>query len=672
VATLGDRLAERDAERFVGRARELAFLEDLLGGGSPAAVVLVHGPGGIGKSTLLRELARRGAARGRTVRLVEGRELAPAPGELERALDGVAAAPAPLVLFDTYERLTALGGWLRGRLLPALPADALVVLAGRRPPEADWFQGGWERVVVELELGPFGDADARRLAGVHGVEDEATVRRLVEWAEGSPLALALGADAARGGGWTPERLEGRPDLVRAILRRLGEAELEGADQDVLDVAAVARTVSAALLREVLPDVDADEAEAWLRSRTFAERVGGAVALHDLVRRALRADLRRRAPERERELRRRVADHLHDRAARGEPRLIADLADLVEAPAVRWGMGAEGSVRHRVDGLRDGDLDVLRTLSRERIPDSTEEDFAAWWTPTAALLSAAADRAVVVRDAADRLAGLAFAVTPFNAPAAAEADRQLGPWLAHAREHAPGGRALLWRDCIDFTSAREGDLASPVLGLMNTAVVLRSGLGNPRWSYLPIDPGNAAARAFAEGVGATHAAGLDVRWEGGRGLECWILDSGPGGMLGGFRAAVYAELGLAPPAPADPPPPAAAGAPITAGDVRDALRNLEQPLELASSPLARGTTPEERAASVRAALEAAAAGAFGDSPDEALLRDVLRRGYLDGQGGHEAAWYDLHLSRATYFRRLRTASARVADWLIAAGSAGYDR
>ena len=206
MGTLADRLAARDEERFVGRERELRFFDDLLVDEPAANVVLVHGPGGIGKSTLLREVSRRAARRGWRPRLVEGRELQPAPGELERALEGVTGDERPLVVFDTYERMTAVGGWLRRRLLPEMPAGSLVVLSGRRPPEAEWFQGGWERVVVELEVGPFADADARRLAQVHGVADDEAVARLIEWAEGSPLALTLGADAARDGGWRPEWL----------------------------------------------------------------------------------------------------------------------------------------------------------------------------------------------------------------------------------------------------------------------------------------------------------------------------------------------------------------------------------------------------------------------------------------------------------------------------------
>src|SRR5213079_1133554 len=61
-----------------------------------------------------------------------------------------------------------------------------------------------------------------------------------------------------------------------------------------------------------------------------------------------ADVRLRVPEREKELRRRIADHLHDRALAGETRMLVDLADLVDNKAIRWGFGAEGSVDYRVD------------------------------------------------------------------------------------------------------------------------------------------------------------------------------------------------------------------------------------------------------------------------------------------------------------------------------------
>jgi hypothetical protein len=55
----------------VGRRRELASFDDALEGRSSRRVLLVHGPGGIGKTTLLLELRTRGRDVGRAVVLLD-------------------------------------------------------------------------------------------------------------------------------------------------------------------------------------------------------------------------------------------------------------------------------------------------------------------------------------------------------------------------------------------------------------------------------------------------------------------------------------------------------------------------------------------------------------------------------------------------------------------------
>jgi hypothetical protein len=98
-------------------------------------------------------------------------------------------------------------------------------------------------------------------------------------------------------------------------------------------------------------------------------------------------------------------------------------------------------------------------------------------------------------------------------------------------------------------------------------------------------------------------------------------------------------------------------------VRDALRAYHDPRALGANPLARGATSDDRAASVRRLLQDAIAAAFGDSQDEQLLRSLVEQAYLVPDGGHTRAEQDLHLSRTTYFRRLRIAVARVCDEVL---------
>ena len=283
MTTLAARIAHRDSAAFVGRARELRVVDELLADGG---VLLVHGPGGIGKSVLLREIRRR--AEGREPFVVDGRDLAPVPDAVEQALAGAWSAERPLVLIDTYERMSALGGYLRSTLLPSLPASAVVVVAGRDAPEPGWFEGGWETVAVELPLAALSEHEARSLLVRQGLRADRRAAAIARWAGGLPLALRLGAAAAREDpAWVPGA-DAAP--LRAHLQRVSEAALAGPYGDVFALACVARVVTPALIADVLPGVDAADALRWLEGCAFADARPGGVTLHELVRRPLRAAL----------------------------------------------------------------------------------------------------------------------------------------------------------------------------------------------------------------------------------------------------------------------------------------------------------------------------------------------------------------------------------------------
>src|SRR3954447_16523748 len=81
TATLEELADELDGQRFVGRRRELVRIDQLLD--APVGrVILLHGPGGIGKSALLREIARHARRHDRPTYLIDCRDAVPIPASL--------------------------------------------------------------------------------------------------------------------------------------------------------------------------------------------------------------------------------------------------------------------------------------------------------------------------------------------------------------------------------------------------------------------------------------------------------------------------------------------------------------------------------------------------------------------------------------------------------------
>jgi len=649
--TLAERLADRDRERFVGREAELDLLERCLTEDQPAAVVFVHGPGGIGKSTLLREFERRAAAAGWDTFSVEGRELSPASDALESTVRAARSSSRPLILIDTYERMTGLDGYLRSTLLPSLPGSAVIVIASRAAPDPAWLTGIWEGVATELQLQTLSDREALRLLEAHGLGDDRS-RAIAEWAQGYPLALALAAaDAAAGDeDFSPVPGAEPPEVIRLLVRRLAEPELRGVRLSALAVAAIARVTTVELLRAVIPDSDPEAAYERLSSLTFTELVGDGLALHELVRKALRADFRRRDPDRERELRRRIVDYLYERARDADPLLMIDMAHLIDNATIKWGFGWEGSVDYRIDDVRPGDAELIAELG-------VVNGFADWWQLTRPFFERAPERVAIARDRTDRLCGYMVCMSVQTAPEFAWEDPIVGPWLEHARADSRLGDSVLWHDSVDLAR----DPGARVQAMLGMAGILRSGVVNPRFAYLPINPEVPGALEFSRALGGQHLAELDLH-AGDLRIECHRVDCGPGGLFAAQRRVVYSELGL-------PIPPLEEESQngIDPEAVRVALRNFQVPRELARSPLANGTGPDERAESVRGLLRDAAEHAFGESENERLLKRVLVHGYIQPSASHEQAALDLSLSRAAYFRRLRAASERVAEYVVQNGA-----
>jgi hypothetical protein len=285
---------------------------------------------------------------------------------------------------------------------------------------------------------------------------------------------------------------------------------------------------------------------------------------------------------------------------------------------------------------------------ERIGDVLRSvGLAAWWDVTAVFFERHQKYVGVARDRDGAIGGYYVAVSPDNAPARADDDVLLGPWLHHCRQTLQTNSAVLWREAVDLT----GEMGE-VTALLGAAGILGTGVVNPRYGLLPIAPELPMAQAFSEALGAEHVGALDLDAHGMK-LECHIVDFGGRGLLGFQRDWIYRETGAVPPSD------------LADQDPGRLIRLLRDPSGLGHGPAWLGSTPSGRlenlATMVRDALDV-----FGGTRDDQLARSILEVAYLGDGASHEAIARRFHLSRSAYFRRLQSATARLGEELAARG------
>jgi len=343
---IADRLTAARGGRFVGRLAELElFRAALLAPEPPFAVLQIYGPGGIGKTTLLREYARVAAAAGRAVVQLDGRDLDPSPPGFLLALRqriGLEGAelsaavrdwpPNGVLLIDTYETLTPLDAWLRETFLPQLPAQCLVVIAGRNPPAPAWrTEIDWADLTRIVALRNLRPGESQTYLAARGVPADQHAAVLA-FTHGHPLALALVADVLRQSE-TPMAFDptSAPEVVRVLLERLTHDIPSPPHRLALEICVLAWATTEAMLADVLDGADAQALFEWLRQQSFIEHGPYGLFPHDLAREVLHADSRWRNPDGHQQLTQRLVAHLYRRLehARGgeQQRLWFDLLSL---------------------------------------------------------------------------------------------------------------------------------------------------------------------------------------------------------------------------------------------------------------------------------------------------------------------------------------------------------
>ena len=703
---LADRLNAARRKQFVGRREELQqFSAALRADELPFCLYYLHGQGGVGKTTLLHEFIAICEQNAVPTVYLDGRNIEPGADAFLEALRQTLALPEgddPLdflysenrrrVLFvDTCEELAELDAWLHGVFCSQLPDDTLLVFASRLPPSARWTSDlGWQTLLRAVNLTNLPPEEARIYLEKRAVPPD-QYRPVLDFTQGHPLALSLVADVFTQRGAFHFAPEAAPDMIQILLERFVQEIPDRKFRASLEACAVVRLLNEPLLAFLLEIEDAQPLFDWLHRLSFIEAGRYGLFPHDLTRKALRADLRWRSPERFAELRERAgryyAARLQQTTGQEQQRLLASYFFLNrDDPALR-GFFAWNDVSEVIaDALRPEDLPALRAMTARHEGEESAQ-IAEYW------LSRRPQWASVVRyseakptaDNTDRNENrnenkseggsgpLGFLLT-IPLQEVSEAEAALDPAIPAARNHLEktfplrsGEFAIIYR----FWMARETyQDVSPTQSLLFVNMVRRN-LTTPglAFSYCPCaDP------AFWQDVFAyTEIRRLpDADFDAGGkrygmyGQDWRVLPPTAWQTLM-LKKAFLSEHS---PAPTATPLHLFEEADFAAA-IRDALRGLSEPDSLRGNPLLRSRLIQsqvsadagnaERIETLRALIREAIQS-LESSPRLSKCYRALHLTYVQPAATQEQAAERLDLPFSTYRRHLTEGVARVTETL----------
>ncbi|MFI9248716.1 ATP-binding protein [Streptomyces sp. NPDC053069] len=606
----------------------------------------VFGPGGIGKSTLLRCLVDRARAAGRPLVELDGRFVSRDPADFERAARSLLDVPGTVLFVDSFEHCQWLESWLWQHFLPRAADGTLVVLAGRLTPQPQWTADpAWAGLLDVTELKPFSEEQARSLLATAQIRPELR-DRVLRFAGGNPLALSLAAAAGSTGCSREELWAPSADVLRTLLTGLIGEVPTAAHRRALEVAAQAHSTSEELLTAVLPDEDAHLLFSWLRDLPFMESSHRGLHPHDAARETLAADLRWRAPHAFVTMRQRLAEEY--------------LRLLREAPEDRvWTVTdelfylfREGKILARLrtwsreDEVHDrplcpDDMDVVLRMTEET-EGPASADLVRYWAqrqPQAfsvyRLVSTGRTVAFTARLAlpappdpqdlaTDPVVAAAWAYTDATAPVSPGEHIGISRFSVYPERYQVPSRV------IDLSSSRAQAEAARARGRAYGFAVWRD------------------AESWAERVeGTLSDTGARPR-VGGHTYGLFVVDW--------RQVPVEAWLDRFISAPDVPAPSGVSGFSRTAFDqaVREALTHWRDPAAFAACALTRTRLAADLADPVqelRALLRQAVDDLAGD-PRGVRAREALTAGYFSGAPTQEAAARRLGLPYGTYRRHVR--------------------
>jgi hypothetical protein len=472
--TLSDRLSDAARGTFVGRETEVRSLSEAMQASEPEfAVAFIHGPGGIGKSSLLRAIVESLPKDYLHLRL-DCRDIEPTGHGVLCAITQLLGADTGrmdleslstrlsregrrvVITLDSYENFGLVDTWIRQVLLPALPTSVATLIASRGRSSPGWSTDpGWADMFREIELAPLGEAQSIKFLCLRGLSEE-QARRINEFTHGHPLALELAAAAGRA----------HPDLrieeaaIPHVVEQLTAMLISGLPSrtvEALEASSTVRRVTEPLLAAMLESPSTREEFNAIRSLPFISALHDGLVLHDVMRDTISYGLAQRDPVRHGRYRLRACQYLGDsarRSAKSVWQYTADLLYLVQNPLVHNAFFRTGAMDVSLAPAIPADREGIEQICVDTEPTESADWLMRW-------LERHPETFMVARTATDRVAGFYIIFERSRVdPILLLDDPITAAWCAHLDSHPvlPHERVLF---CRRWLSRGIGEAVSAV-------------------------------------------------------------------------------------------------------------------------------------------------------------------------------------------------------------------
>ncbi|MFS0674036.1 LuxR C-terminal-related transcriptional regulator [Ornithinibacillus sp. 179-J 7C1 HS] len=334
-------IKEVEEQYFIGRANELKFFHDYIQIDNPAQKVIhFYGEGGIGKTYLIKEFARIANKHHIPFIHLDSQDFThneqgfidylystilffvqtPTESIIDQQItlhDCVELinnyGKKIIIAIDTYEHMTDLDRWLRNVFIRQLHQRISIILAGRKPLASEWLESpAWRRLTYQCKINPFNREETKHYLQLNGMTDESNMDTIWEYTKGHPLLITLATISDFTNEEENFTNQNNTEILSTLTKRWLSEVTDERLINILEVAALFHQFDQNCLSEILNQEIPNSIFNQLISLSFVRKTRRGWGIHELIRDAIRIELKQRNPDRHELITKKIIQYYYHR------------------------------------------------------------------------------------------------------------------------------------------------------------------------------------------------------------------------------------------------------------------------------------------------------------------------------------------------------------------------